>query len=504
LDGRSIDAGRPVRLDAAVKLTSVGPIKSFMTDPSRVAVSERLAAEDGFTIAEGLIAGLVLVIGLLGLLTLLTGSLRATTANNARITATNLSRELVEAVRSLSYADMTGDGVETKLVARGLGSGDPWTITRRGVTFTLTATSCTFDDPTDGLAASPPADVCTPAATGTTGDANGEDFRRTTFEISWNEPGGRTRSFKQTTLIVNPTGGLGPRITTFTPVTQSITSGLTTTASVDWTTTAAQTMHWSVDDGISSGEVSGTTSFTTTWDLGTPGSSNEVLDGSYVLTAQPFDDRGIAGEVKRANIVLNRRQPYAPPSLEGGHNTRLGDWVELQWTPNNERDVLGYKAVWAGLDGSPGTIDDLQVCPLLSAGTMLPPTTTACTDLAPPIGATTYYVVAVDRDRNGALRDGDRRTLQLPAPSSRPSPPRTPFTATTVGGLPKLDWSPPGSGNASFYRIYRDGSRYDRTTGSTTNYTDASAGGTSHFYWVSAVDSTFNESNLLGPVLWFP
>ena len=41
----------------------------------------------------------------------------------------------------------------------------------------------------------------------------------------------------------------------------------------------------------------------------------------------------------------------------------------------------------------------------------------------------------------------------------------------------------------SFYRIYRDGSRYDRTSNAATTYTDASAGTGAHFYWVTAVDS---------------
>jgi hypothetical protein len=462
-----------------------------------------VAAEDGFTIAEGLIAGLILVVGLLGVLTMLTGSLRATTASNARVAATNLQRELVEAVRSLSYADMSGTGVKTKLQARGLGSGTPWTIERRGVTFTLVSSSCSFDDPADKLAATPPADVCTPAATGVTGDANGEDFRRTTFAVSWSEPGGATRSFTQTTLVVNPTGGLGPRIESFTPVTQTITSSSVNTATVNWTSTPAATLGWTVDDGVSGGTVLGTTSFAANWDLGTSGTGGEILDGTYQMTAQPFDDRGVAGEAKRANVVLNRRQPYPPPLLEGGHNTRLGDWVELQWKPNNERDVLGYKAMWAGLDGNAGTLDDLQICPLLSAGTMLPPTTTECTDLAPPIGATTYYVVAIDRNRDGALRDGDRRLLTITAPSPQPAMPRDPLTITTINALPKLNWSPPGSGSVNFYRIYRDGSRYDRTTTNTTNFTDASAGTSAHFYWVTAVDSTFNESDALGPVIWW-
>lgn len=461
----------------------------------------RAAAADGFTIVEGVVASFVLVVGLLGVLTMLTGSLRTTAANNARVAATNLGRELVEAVRGLPYSDMTGDLVRTRLQERGLGAGDPWTIERRGVTFTLSSSSCTFDDPTDKLATTPPAGLCTPAATGALGDANGEDFRRTTFQITWNEPGGVPRTLAQTTLVVNPTGGLGPRIVSFTPVTQTITSSAATSAEVTWTTTPAEALQWRVDDGQSAGTVAGTTSFASRWDIGTAGSGSEVLDGSYQMTAQPFDERGIAGEAKRANVVLNRRQPYPPPTLDGGHNTRLGDWVELQWSASSERDVLGYRAIWAGLDGSPGTFDDIQICPLLGDGSMLPPTTTACVDLAPPVGGTTYYVVAVDRNRDGALRDGDRRLLTIGAPSPRPSPPRWPLEVVDVAGQPRLSWTAPASGTVAFYRIYRDGSRYDRTSDAATSFTDESAGAGAHFYWVTAVDPTFNESDALGPVI---
>jgi hypothetical protein len=490
-------------VDAVVKLARPRPIKTGMTRRPPSTPATRACREEGFTIVEGVVAGLVLVVGLLGVLTLLTGSLRGTAANNSRVAATNLTRELIEATRGLDYDDMAGSLVQTRLQAEGLGSGNPWTIERRGVTYTVEATSCTFDDPADKLAASPPVEVCAPAPSGTSGDPNGDDFRRTTFELSWDEPGGGPRTLTQTTLVVNPSGGLGPRVSSFSPVTQTITNALATVATVVWNTTTAQTLRWVADDGVSSGSITGTTSFTTNWDIGTSGSGTEVLDGSYQLTAQPYDARNIAGEVKRANVVLNRRQPYAPPSLAGGHNTRLGDWVELQWSPNNERDILGYKAVWSGLDGVAGTFDDLQVCPLLSAGTMLSPTTTSCVDLSPPIGASKYYVLAVDRNRDGALRDGDRRLLSIAAASARPSPPRGTFSVTSVGGQPRLSWNAPSSGTVSFYRIYRDGSRYDRTSGASTTFTDESAGSSAHFYWVTAVDPTFNESDAIGPVIWF-
>ena len=74
---------------------------------------------------EGMIATVILVVGMLGVLTMLTGALRGTTANNARVSATNLSRELIEAVRGLSYDDMTSALIKTRLQARGFGIGHP-------------------------------------------------------------------------------------------------------------------------------------------------------------------------------------------------------------------------------------------------------------------------------------------------------------------------------------------------------------------------------------------
>jgi len=66
------------------------------------------------------------------------------------------------------------------------------------------------------------------------------------------------------------------------------------------------------------------------------------------------------------------------------------------------------------------------------------------------------------------------------------------------------------SAGVSFYRIYRDGTdvtyddRYDRTSGTTTAYTDGGADRVAHRYWVTAVDAAFNESDPIGPVTWSP
>lgn len=478
------------------------------------------SSQAGFALVEVLVATVVLLVGMLGILSLLTGSLRTTSMNNARVSGTNLARELVERTRGLAYDDMQGGLVQTRMQAAGLGSGSPWTIERRGVVYNASALSCTYDDPTDGFAATPPVGVCTPQPPPTPGaptDANGEDFRRTTFRLTWLPGGaGPEQSVTQATLVVNPSGGLGPRVTDIAPVTQTITGPGVSTVPVTWTTTLASALQWSVDDGVSTGSVTGTTSFTAQWPIGisnTVGGAPNVgerLDGPYEMTAQPYDDRNIAGEAMRANIVLNRRRPYAPPSLEGGHNTRPG-WagVELEWGRNKERDILGYRTTWAGGDGVVGTGDDQPACLNADGGTLLKATTTSCLYITPSSGAATYYVVAVDRDANNDLRAGDPRTLQIPAAGGRPNPP-TALVATSLTSNRVLVWVMPitipllGGVPQSFYRIYRDGVRYDTAPGNAITYTDTGAGDATHQYSVTAVSSTFNESDPSNLVVSLP
>ncbi len=462
----------------------------------------RASGEAGFTVVELMVASTVLIVGMLGVLSMLTGALGATATSNKRVAATNLARELVETARGLSYEDL--DFVTTRLQARGLGAGTPWTIARRGVTYTVTATTCTFDDPSDGYAATPPANACSANAAGS--DSNGDDFRRVTFKLDYADSG-KARSTTQTTLVVNPSGGLGPRILSMSPLTQTITNPAITSATIGWTTTPAVSLHWDLDDGVSSGNVAGASPYTATWSLGTVGSGSEVLDGSYTMAAQAFDDRNVPGETKRADIVLNRRAPYAPTGFAGGHDTRSGDWVDFVWALNRERDVLGYRVVWTGPDGVIGNGNDEQVCPAPAAGSMLSRTTTTCADFSPAPGSQKYYVVAIDRDASNSLRDGDPRLLTIDPAGARPNKPVGPLTVATVNSAPRLSWSAP-PGGASFYRVYRDGvlvgyaDRYDTSTA--TTYTDAGAGTVAHTYWVTAVNDAYNESDPLGPVVWLP
>ncbi len=467
--------------------------------------SAATADEAGFNLVEVTTAAFVLMVGLLGVLGMLTRSMSTTAQSNERVGATNVTRELVEAARGISYDSLTPSAMPSAIKARGLGTGTPWIIERRGVRYTITSSSCTLDSPADGIDTTAVANLCTPVLTSATSDVNGNDFRRVTFQVAWTQ-GTTTRSVTQTELIVNPTGGLGPRIKTVSPLTQTITSSATTVASVNFVTSPAATVRWHADDGRSSGEAvlspSVANSWRADWPLGTVGGGSEVPDGAYQMIAQAFDDRAIAGDAKVASVILNRRRPYAPPSLVGGYNSRLALSVDLQWGLNSERDIAGYRVYWVGLDGVVGLLD-FQVCPALLGGQMSS-TTSTCTQLLPAISSLTqYYVVALDRDSTGTLREGDARTFSVPALGSAPNAPNGPLTATTADERPTISWNAPAGTAPRFYRIYRDGTlvadRLDTTT--TTSWQDA-ATTTTHDYWISAVNDAFNESAAIGPVRW--
>ena len=481
-----------------------GPTRGEPTTAAHHAHDE--SGEAGFTVIEVIVAAVVLLVGMFGVLTMLDGVVATTSANNDRVGATNLARELVETARGLDYDDLTPALLASRVQARGLGTGTPWTIERRGVTYTITSAACVFDSPADQLATSAPADACPSQPAGSTGDRNGDDFRRVTFDVAWTARG-IPRSLSQSELIVNPSGGLGPRITNVSPLTQTITSATAAPASVRFTTTPAASVHWHADDGKSEADATGPTGTPQTWTANWAIST--AVDGSYQMIAQAFDDRGIAGDAKLASIVLNRYEPAAPlpsapaPAFTGGRNTRLGI-VELSWKLNAERDILGYRVYWAGPDGI-GNGNDDRVCPGSgSTASMLANTTSSCSDLDPrDSGATVYYVVAVDRDPAGNLREGAPLIVPIAAASAPPLFVGVTLSALIDDGKLTLAWGAPLTGSVSFYRIYRDGvayaDRHDRTTDSVRSWSEASTAGT-HQYWITAVDSNYNESLPIGPV----
>jgi Tfp pilus assembly protein PilV len=488
---------------------------SAHADPTAMG-RRRMTDASGFTLVELMIAAMVLVVGMLATVSLITQGLKKTTLNGQRVAATNLARELTEAARVAGYPKLTPTTLVAALQAASsqLGSGSsPWTIQRRNTTYTVTASVCTYDDPADKLAASAPDNRCTLAAgtDTTTGDNNGDDFRRVTFGLTW-QLQGKTYSLTQNALVVNPSGGLGPRIMTpfpSAPYTSPL-AKITTETTVPFTflTSSAATVHWNVDDGVSGGfATGGATSWSINWDLKNINATGSVLDGTYSISVQPFDDRNIAGDTKVVSVTINRSAPLAPTGFSGGHDTRAGDWVDFEWGLNAERDIVGYRVYSMGPDNAVGGGDDSRVCPAPAAPTTyLPNTATTCQDTAPPSGGQRYYLVALDYDNAtpAVLREGAKSTLSVGSASSTPNAPGTPSLGSF--GPPTLSWTAPTSGSApAFYRVYRDGIAVTNRIGKLTGLVYVDNGGDDgdpHTYWVTAVDSSYNESPLVGPALW--
>src|SRR4051812_8208172 len=113
-----------------------------------------LAAEDGMTLIEVMVATMILVVGVLALLTLVEGSIKSTVRTTAREQGTNLARELTERARQVPYGSMTAAAAAGALAAAipeaTTATGTSFTVTRRGVVYTVAVNACSIDDPSDG------------------------------------------------------------------------------------------------------------------------------------------------------------------------------------------------------------------------------------------------------------------------------------------------------------------------------------------------------------------
>ena len=478
----------------------------------------KLSGERGYTLVELLVAAFVLVVGMAGAFALLNGANRTTTVNNARMGANNLARELLEDARSVDYDALKPATIVTTLQTKMGVSGSPWKITRRGIVYTVTTEVCTFDDPKDNVATTPPDNVCTPQApvpvsAGTLDpEIQPDDFRRVTVTLAWNTGDG-DKTFKQVSLINNPSGGLGPRITSFPDFAGQFTLG--TSATVPTTTTNAGSVRWN-SDGKPNGAgdaTGGPTSWSTTWQLGpaavglppsTPGwgtsqydAGTTVLDGTYTITAQAFNDLGIAGDSRAAVLPLNRSEPITVTGFEAGRNFNIGK-LEFRWNQNPELDIVGYKVYETGPDTTVGNGNDTLVCETTRVED------THCVDTAAmPASDPTYGVVAIDRtiigDSGSTPRASDYAETQA-ITSTQPAAPSLLLVLPDLStGAPRLDWVHPDPGSVRFFRIYRDScctpaDRYNLTSSNATNWTDPNATSGLHRYWVTAVGPGLNES----------
>jgi type II secretory pathway pseudopilin PulG len=482
-----------------------------------------LGRDDGFTLFEVLIAAVVLIIGLLSLFGLLETSLKASAATRAREGATNLGRQILEDAHTIPYAQLSPSSIVSELQAMpGLAntsSGSEWQVVQRGITYTVTASECSIDDPKDGygkhvnsLGENP---FCKDpgekewVSGETTFDGTPEDLKRVTVDVKWLARGRSPDVHQVETLSA---AGEAPGLNASglhleTPAVASPTQPVITPEVAATTLTFAVSappgtvaMRWSLE-GTSQTPApvlqSGTT-WTFSWAIPYPA----VSDGTYEVSAQAIDATGVDGPLVSIPVRLIRGVPSAVTGLKGGFNEVYVAGVkkrvvELQWRANPERNVIGYR-----IRNSKKEL----VCPATEA---ILSTALSCIQFEnlPPLASPgTYSAAALYRDATvgGVVQEGTPGTLPLVGgPPPAPNPPREVFKLKkTVEGSVVLEWEKPVAGGEPviFYRIYRGStdytSRYEVST--TTSLTDANAT-TEHCYWVTAVDENLTESTFLGP-----
>lgn len=476
--------------------------------------SPSLAARDGFTLVEVLVAMAVLLVGVLGTLALIDRANATTVTTRSREAAVNVARELVEAARNVPFAKLTPATVEGEIQTQpGLGDdGQPagWTIRRRGFTYTVSATVCTYDDARDNGGSHTAGGFCADsAAPSATLDRNPEDYRRVRVEVRWTVRG-RDRTVNQTVLINNPGSAGAPAVRTLAidtgtgtavaPVTNHVydTDAAGDTIPFDLTTSSAPaTLHWLLD-GTSQAPITDGAGLAWTfgWPVGEAGAADSVVDGTYVISAEAFDTYGVSGPSRSLTVSLNRMPPSKPEGLAGGRTgdpaTPADQMVDLLWLPNPERDIIGYSVTRIDASGAA-----VEVCPREDR--------TTCRDADPPEeDGLTYRVYAWDRNHV----DGQPRSsvasddLVVDMGNNPPAAPVAPVAQLQPDGSVQLTWTRPSpedpdtGDSIAFFRIYRDGSGYDSRyaewTG--TDFNDGNTGDTAHEYWITSVDTRYGES----------
>ena len=212
-----------------------------------------------------------------------------------------------------------------------------------------------------------------------------------------------------------------------------------------------------------------------------------------------------------------------PANFEGGRNGNAG-MVDLEWSEGPECDVLGYQVLRKEGTGA--------WAPILCRDQAQPEyhTGLTCLDETAPAGVELRYQVrGVDTLASGGLGFGDPAEILID--DSTQTPPEAPPSLTAcVGGTPDcneangepasdgvtvLTWTAPTNPDADgddiyFYRIYRDGTTYDKRYAAYVHgpgvlaWADPETPDTAHDYCVTAVDERFAESGCSTPILDFP
>jgi type II secretory pathway pseudopilin PulG len=475
--------------------------------------------EQGFSIAEVLIAMVILVVGLLGSATMLSQASDTSTTTQAREQAVALERELVEAARGMPYTELTTPLMVSAVQGTaGLGDADPnaggWQIKRRGITFTVAMGVCSVDDPQDMLGADDPATFCvdgTGTATaarcrtllGSSGDIRGtaaaataadrgdcgvdvnldgevdaltggtgiacpvgsttcdqipDDYKRIVTLVRWTKGQG-ARFALQSSTVPYPGFSAAPVVATLTPADAKITNP--TTSSEDFTATtnrAAASVGWSLDGSPQGGATDG--GGATTWKFTFPLSSRSVdtTPGAAPGAGEVFD-----GTYEISAQAFDRYGQYG--------RTRV---TTLTLNRRQPYKPINFRAVHVGstvaVDWAHSPERDVKGYRIsVSVGGAAPSVvqtvdsadTTSWTDTSPPASANVVYSAqAIDTDNLGQDEFGDPSTsASLDLSQNAPQPPSNPSAAYTdvTQTSVLLTWTA-APGSVAGYRIYRDGS----------------------------------------------
>jgi Tfp pilus assembly protein PilV len=512
-----------------------------------------LRHEDGFTIIEVLVAAVVLLIGVMGVLSIVIQADSVSTSNRAREQGVALQREVVEVARGIPYDQLSQNTIVSKIQAQpGLADSTSgasgWTVVRRNITYTISVGTCSVDDTNDSTGPHESAGYCkdgtgstTPtqclAYLGRTGsiqgagvvaasstaagdcgidgnldgavdgladtsggpctncsgtDTNPNDYKRVVVLVRWNRGLG-ARYALQSTTIPNPGLSAAPAVQALTPTSTVVAPNINSVTFSATMSFAPATVLWYVD-GTANGNATGSlTTWGITWNLGSVTAGATSPNTGEVLDGTYLvSAKGFDayGQAGSAKYSTVTINRRAPYPPTNVRAGRVGSKGYIEWSANAERDVEGYRVFRVG---SP----DLDVCGLVTGQTR-------CKDNGMPSGAQSYYVQAQDRDTAGVARLGDKSAVfTVPASDTPPTAPAPVFGAKS-GANTVLSWGASSDSDAGdsiqYYRIYRDGNDfitgyYDRTaTGSNLSYTDTNTGGDVHTYYIVAVDQFNTES----------
>jgi prepilin-type N-terminal cleavage/methylation domain-containing protein len=487
----------------------------------------------GFTLVEVMVAIFVLLVGVLGVVSMVDGANAVTSKTRAREGGTNIARSIIEISRSVRYRDLTAVALLAELDSRpGLGDVDPspteYAINARNLDYAATITVCSLDDPQDGLGAhNGPVAYCNDSnvlASGATAtDRNPDDYKRVRVTLRWTtrQTG---QSITQTSSIINPVGGLGPSVTglimeTPTSITDDpllIESDVDKATFRATTSTSATNVTWSVSGKAKGQATGGPKTWKFDWGITTPGTARTPIfyDCTYVIQAEAFDGQGRSGAPFAKTVRLNRMLPLKPSGFAGGRNGN-GNFVDLAWVTNPECDVVGYR-VYSG--SSAATITTPVTC-LGATSATLDAKADECIHDA-PAGNIWYKLVALDTpSAGGAPREGTATDPLAIGPVSGNTVPTPPSgLSSCTGGQPGclvangvaaddgvlvIRWLPSVDldGSIQLYRFYRDGIAYTNRhasfypkTGELLAWIEPEPDSSAHTYRITAVDDDFGES----------